>query len=212
MNLEYRTRMYHLLELYSRPYNPLEPVICLDEKSKQLIEEVRSPLEVKPGTCRRQDSEYRRNGTRNLFVAIEPLAGYRVVEITQHRKKEDFVHFIQELVKIHYPHANKIHIVVDNLNTHFKKSFKDLLPKTEVEELFSRIIFHYTPKHGSWLNMAELEIGILDRQCIKGRIPTEEKLRTRVDTWVRERNAKEAKINWTFTKEAADEKLRKHYV
>lgn len=151
-------------------------------------------------------------GTRNLFICVEPSAGKRVVKVTKNRKKEDFVQFVRELSEIHYPHARKIHLVLDNLNTHFEKCFYDVLPESEAKALLCRIVFHYTPKHVSWLNMAELEIGILDRQGIKGRIATEEELQSRVDALVERRNARNAKIHWRFTREMADEKLSRHYV
>lgn len=210
--MEYRTRMYHLLELYAKPYDPEEPVLCVDEKSKQLIAQVRTPLRLKLGRDTLEDYEYQRRGTRNLFVCVEPQAGRRVVKVTNHRKKEDFVQFVRELSEIHYPHTRKIHLVLDNLNTHFEKCFEDVLPAVEAQALLSRIVFHHTPKHASWLNMAELEIGILDRQGIKGRIGTQEELKRRTDALVERRNAKCAKIHWTFTREKADEKLKKHYV
>lgn len=208
----YRKRMYHLLELYAQPYNPLEPVVCIDEKSKQLIAHTRTPLPPSPGKDAKVDYEYKRNGTRNLFFCVEPLAGKRVVEVTEQRKKADFVAFIKTLLTHHYPDVRRLHIVLDNLNTHFEKSFTDTLSEEEAQAILSKVTFHYTPTHASWLNMAEIEIGIFDRQGIKGRIPTEKKLTDRINALAERRNAQKAKIHWTFTKEKADLKLGKHYV
>jgi hypothetical protein len=153
---EYRERMYNLLDLYAEPYDPLRPVICMDEKSKQLLANVRTSLPMKTGRPERQDYEYKRHGTRNIFVAVEPKGGRRIVAVTRRRTRKDFARFIKYILDA-YPHAERIRLVLDNLNTHFAKSFTETFPETH-EEILRRIEFHYTPKHASWLNMAELEI------------------------------------------------------
>lgn len=157
--------MYDLLNLYAKPYNPLYPVICLDEKSKQLIAEIRTPIPMKPGEDEKYDYEYKRQGTRNIFVSVEPKGGKRKVRVTKRRTKQDFAKFVQGLVQ-DYGHAKKIHLVVDNLNTHFESSFYETFSKKEAKKILKRIKFHYTPKHASWLDMAEIEINVLSRQCI----------------------------------------------
>lgn len=209
---QYRQRMYNLLDLYERPYNAEEPVVCVDEKSKQLLAPLRPKLPVKPGQVTKVDYEYERKGTRNLFVAVEPLAGWRQVAVTLQRKKSDFVHFIRQLLQGRYRKAKRVHLVLDNLNTHFAKVFVDVLGHKRAERLLKRIVFHYTPTHASWLNMAEIEIGILDKQCLKERIATEEKLVSEVVAWQKRRNQQRKTINWTFTRHDADKKLSKHYV
>lgn len=209
---QYRARMYDVLDLYALPYNREEPVVCVDEKSKQLLGDTRVPLACKPGASRKHDYEYERHGTRNLFVAVEPLAGWRQVQVTPHRKKPDFVRFIQQLLQGRYRQAKKVHIVLDNLNTHFAKCFRDVLGELRAAKLLSRIEFHYTPVHASWLNMAEIEIGILDKQCLDQRLATAEKMIDEVNAWKQRRNRQHKTIDWTFTKEKADKKLEKHYI
>lgn len=209
---QYRQRMYNLLDLYERPYNAQGPVVCVDEKSKQLLAPVRPKLPVKPGQSLKVDYEYERKGTRNLFVAVEPLAGWRQVQVTLQRKKADFVHFIHQLLQGRYRKAKRVHLVLDNLNTHFAKVFVDVLGAKRAEKLLKRIVFHYTPTHASWLNMAEIEIGILDKQCLNERIATEEKLVSEVAAWQKRRNQQRRTIDWTFTRYDADKKLGKHYV
>lgn len=209
---EYRRRMYNVLDLYARPYDPQEPVICVDEKSKQLLAETRVPLAMKPGYPQKVDYEYERRGTRNLFVAVEPLAGWRQVVVTAQRCKPDFVRFIQQLMRGRYRQAKRVHIVLDNLNIHFAKCFVDVLGQRRAATLLSRIQFHYTPAHASWLNMAEIEIGILDKQCLNRRIPSEAELVREVRAWTAKRNRQRKTINWSFTKEQADKKLGKHYI
>ncbi|MDP2676657.1 MAG: IS630 family transposase [bacterium] len=208
---EYRERMYALLALYALPYNPLEPVICMDEKSKQLLENTRIPIPPKSGGAKKEDYEYRRKGTSNIFLAVEPKAGQRYLKVTRHRKRSDFAKFIKELSE-KYSDAHKIHIALDNLNTHFEKSFYETFSKMEAGNILKRIEFHYTPKHASWLNMAEIEIGILDHQCLDRRLPNEKKLRKEIKCWQAKRNRQKKKINWTFTKQDADKKLSKHYI
>ena len=178
IDAQYRERMYDIAELYGRPYNPLEPVVGTDEKSKQLLENIHQELF---GKIKKTDYEYKRNGTRNIFVAVEPLAGRRFVQVTKHRKKADFANYIKILVDDIYKDATKIHLVLDNLNTHFKKSFIETFGDEEARRILDKIEFHYTPKHASWLNVAEIEIGIMDKQCLNRRIPTEEKMTNELD-------------------------------
>jgi hypothetical protein len=209
---EYRGRMYALLDLYARPMSKAEPVICIDEKSLQLIAHSRDPLPMTAHSATKEDYEYVRKGTTNLFVAIEPKAGKRIVEVTAHRAKVDFVAFVQELLNNAYAKAHRVHLVLDNLNTHFTKSFDDVLGKRAAAKLLRRVRFHYTPKHASWLNMAEIEIGILSRQCLDRRIESRELLQSEVDAWQDARNAQERTIEWKFTRQDADRKLGRHYV
>lgn len=209
---QYRQRMYNLLDLYERPYNRDEPVVCIDEKTKQLLAPLRPNLPLKAGQSEKVDYEYERKGTRNLFVAVEPLAGWRRVQVTLQRKTVDFVHFVRQLLQGRYRKAKRVHLVLDNLNTHFAKGFIDVLGAKRAERLLKRVVFHYTPTHASWLNMAEIEIGILDKQCLKGRIASAEQLTTAVDAWQKRRNQQRKTIDWTFTRQDADKKLGKHYV
>ena len=209
---EYRQRMYDLLDLYARPYNVKEPVVCVDEKSKQLLEQPRALIAASPGKPLKEDYEYRRAGTCNIFMAVEPKGGCRHVEVTARRTKSDFVKFISHLVKKVYPDAQKIHLVLDNLNTHFRSSFEEILGVERANHLLERVEFHYTPKHASWLNMAEIEIGIMDRQCTGCRLPNEQTLRLEVAAWKNRRNQAQSKIDWKFTRQDADQKLSSHYV
>lgn len=209
---QYRQRMYDLLDLYARPLRLEEPVVCLDEKSKQLLKDSRAPLPMRPGMVIRQDYEYVRAGTCNLFVAVEPKGGRRTVLVTDHRAKPDFVAFVTYLLEKVYVAARRVHLVLDNLNTHFRKCFEDVLGIKAAKKLLRRVVFHYTPKHASWLNMAEIEIGTLDRQCLDRRWPDRETIVTEVDAWQHRRNADEKCIVWSFTRQIADEKMARHYV
>jgi len=209
---EYRSRMYSLLTLYAKPFRFDEPVICIDEKSQQLIGHSRAALPMKSSTPAKQDYEYVRKGTTNLFVAVEPKAGQRVVSVTERRGKTDFVAFVQALLTDTYSTARRVHLVLDNLNTHFRKSFDDVLGRRAAGKLLRRVSFHYTPKHASWLNMAEIEIGILSRQCLDRRIPTPRGLQSEVAAWQADRNAQHRTIEWKFTRQDADRKLSRHYV
>jgi len=212
LNEQYRERMYDLLSLYARPFSRIEPVVCLDEKSTQLLAHSRAPLPMKAGTVLREDYEYIRRGTCNLFVAVEPKAGQRTVAVTDHRAKTDFVAFVQHLIEQVYGSARRIHLVLDNLNTHFRKCFEDVLGKRTATRLLKRVRFHYTPKHASWLNMAEIEIGILTRQCLDRRIIDRGALAIEVDAWQREHNARCRTIRWSFTRQHADHKMSRYYV
>lgn len=210
---EYRMRMYALLKLYAKPYNPLYPVVCMDEKSKQLLAHSRAVIGTKQGSTRKEDYEYKRNGTRNIFLTIEPKAGYRAIRVTSRRTREDFAKEMERVICLpRYKNANAIHIVLDNLNTHFKKSFVETFGKQKARNILSRITFHYTPKHASWLNMAEIELSALERQCLKKRMEDEVMLIRETVAWEKKRNHTKTKIRWTFTKQDADEKLGKHYV
>lgn len=203
--------MYGVLDLYEEPYNPKKPVIGLDEKPKQLIENSREPIPTKPGKPAKQDYEYIRRGTANIFMAVEPKGGKRVTQITNQRTKIDFAKFVKLLVDKKYRHAETLRLVMDNLNTHNESSFYENFKKEEAERILSRIEFHYTPKHASWLNVAEIEIGVMDTECTGRRIKDKELLIREVGTWMKRRNKQRKKIKWTFTKEKADKKLKKYY-
>lgn len=209
---EYRQRMYHLLALYKKPLNEREPVVCIDEKSLQLIAHSRAPLPMSLANPAKHDYEYVRCGTTNLFVAVEPKAGHRQVSVTERRAKPDFVAFVTELLQGTYAGAKRVHLVLDNLNTHFRKSFVDVMGVRAAAKLLRRVRFHYTPKHASWLNMAEIEIGILTRQCLDRRIADRDTLGVEVAAWQGQRNDQQKTIEWTFTRQDADRKLARHYV
>jgi hypothetical protein len=209
---EYRRRMYALLALYARPISRVEPVICIDEKSLQLIGHSRVPLPMGSRSPSKVDYEYVRNGTTNLFVAVEPKAGQRIVSVTEHRGKADFVAFVGDLLTNAYAKARRVHLVLDNLNIHFRKSFDDVLGKRTATKLLHRVQFHYTPKHASWLNMAEIEIGILTRQCLDRRVASRQLLQSEVSAWQQARNTAQRTIAWKFTRQDADQKLGQHYV
>ena len=209
---EDRQRMYRLLELYQEEYDPLHPVVCMDEKSKQLLEDSRKSIVARPGRLEKYDYEYKRKGTCNLFVAVDPKGRRHFVKVTGSRTKADFAYFIKDLVDAYSPEVDYIQIVLDNLNTHFESSLIETFGKQKARRLIKKVRFVYTPKHASWLNMAEIEINILDRQCTGGRIDSGEKLNTEVTKWAMERNRRKCKIEWKFTRQEADKKLSKHYV
>lgn len=212
LNADYRGRMYDLLELYARPYCEHEPVVCIDEKSKQLLKDARSGLSIQPGVPAKDDYEYVRAGTCNVFVALQPKGKRRVVRVTQQRTKPQFVAFVQRLLERTYRSARKVHLVMDNLNTHFRSSFEQVLGRAPAAALLRRVQFHYTPKHASWLNMAEIEIGILERQCLARRLMDRAQVDREVSAWQRRRNTQRRGIEWTFTRQDADRKLSRHYV
>lgn len=209
---EYPKRMYELLQLYARPYRAHEPVICIDEKSKQLIRDSRPSLAIKPGVPAKCDYEYVRAGTCNVFVAVEPKGGRRVAEVTERRTKPEFVGFVQRLLEGTYASARIVHLVLDNLNTHFRRCFEQELGRPAARALLRRVRFHYTPKHASWLNMAEIEISIMERQCLARHLPDPASARREVKAWERRRNAEHRGIDWTFTRQDADRKLSRYYV
>lgn len=212
MTAEFRERMYDVLDLYKRPYDATEPVVCVDEKSKQLLEQTHRAISARAGTVTKEDYEYKRAGTRNLFVAVEPKGGQRQVLVTARRTKVDFVSFVGHLVEGVYVSATKIHMVLDNLNTHFRKSFVEVLGKAKAAAMLERVQFHYTPKHASWLNMAEIEIGIMERQCTGRRLANEMLLKSEVAAWQQQRNEAKRRIDWSFTRQDADTRLLHHYV
>lgn len=199
---EFKKRMEDVLDLYARPLNAHEPVICFDEKSKQLLADSRAGKRMMPGKIAIRDYEYVRKGTVNIFVAIEPKAGKRLTEVTKRRTKEDYAHFLKKLIE-KYPHAKVIHLVQDNLNTHHEKSLIVAFGEEKAQQMMSRIKFHFTPKHASWLNMAEIEIGILSRQCLKRRIPERKELQSEVMEWEKRSNKAKRMITWKFTNEKA---------
>ena len=203
--------MEDVLQTYQLPYDPRSPVVCMDEASKQLIGEVNNPLPVRPGKAKCVDYEYVRRGVCNLFVCCEPLRGWRHVTVTERRTKRDWAAYIRELVDVHYRKARRIRPVLDNLNTHTGASLYEAFPAAEARRLLDRLEFHHTPKHASWLNMAEIEIGILSRQCLGGRIDNALTMTGEVEAWEEQRNVARAKIHWTFTITVARNKLRKLY-
>lgn len=209
---EYRERMYDLLDLYQGPYDPKRPVIGLDEKPKQLLGEKRKSIPVKPGGFERYDYEYVRNGKVNIFVAVDHKAGRRDVEVTDRRTKQDFATFVKKLVGEHYRDAEILRLVVDNLNTHNESSFYETFDENEAERVLSKIEFHYTPKHASWLNVAEVEVSVMDAECTGRRIGEKETLTREVQAWAKRRNREKKKIDWRFTRKDADRKLSKYYV
>ena len=210
-NGEFVCKMEDVLEVYTRPYDARRPQVCLDEVSKQLIGETRLPVPARPGREAREDYEYVRNGTVNLFMMSEPLAGRRHVRVTDRRTKKDFAETIKELVDERYPDAEKIVLVMDNLNTHSPGSLYDTFEPSEARRLAEKLEIHYTPKHGSWLDMAEIEIGILSRQCLNRRIDDAATLRREVAAWENDRNRRATKVNWRFTAANARIKLRRLY-
>lgn len=209
---QYRRRMYELLKLYAQPYRQHEPVICIDEKSKQLLRDTRPCLPTKPGVPAKYDYEYVRQGTCNVFVAVEPKGQRRVIQITARRTKLEFVAFVRRLLERTYASARKVHLVLDNLNTHFRSSFEEVLGRAAAGALLRRVEFHHTPNHASWLNMAEIEIGILERQCLGRRLMDRATVNREVIAWQRRRNAQRHGIDWRFTRQDADRKLSRHYV
>ena len=200
------------MDLYARPLPSDEPLVCVDEKSTQLLAHSRAPLPICPGKALREDYEYVRHGTCNLFVAVEPRAGRRTVVVTKRRTKDDFVDFTCHLLETVYRKARRVHLVLDNLNTHFRCVFEEVLGVRRATRLLRRVQFHYTPKHASWLNMAEIEIGALTRQCLDRRMPDQVALTREVQAWQERRNAQRRTIEWTFTRQDADRKLGGHYV
>ncbi len=191
--------MEDVLELYAEPYDPQRPVVCFDERPCQLVSEVRTPVPARPGRPRRYDYEYRREGTANLFLHFEPLGGWRHVEVTERRTAHDFARQMQALVDVHFPRAERIRVVLDNLNTHTPWALYQAFGPAEARRLILKLDFHYTPKHGSWLNMAEIELSILSRQCLDRRIPSSNALRREIKPWETDRNHKKAKVDWRFT-------------
>ena len=208
---EFVAAMEDVLDLYAEPHDPQRPVVCFDETSTQLLAESRATLPAAPGRPRRQDYEYVRAGTRNLFLTCEPRRGWRHVEITQRRTMQDFAHRMRWLVDEAYPDVPVVRLVLDNLNTHRMASLYETFPAPEARRIAKRLEFHHTPKHGSWLNMAEIEFSVLARACLRGRNADEDNLKTAVDACVSERNATAATIDWRFTAKDARRKLHRLY-
>jgi len=203
--------MEDTLEVYKRPYDESYPLVCMDESSKQHIKDTRTPIPAKPGTVARYDTEYERNGVSNVFMFFEPLQGKRYVEVTDQRTAVDWAHQIRNLVDVHYPYAKRITLVMDNLNTHTGASLYKAFEPKEARRILEKLEIHYTPKHGSWLNMAEIELSILSRQCMDRRIPDQEILIKEISAWQEKRNAIARPMEWRFTTEDARIKLKKLY-
>jgi hypothetical protein len=209
---EYRKRMYRVLDLYKEPYNKGFPVICFDEKSKQLLEDSRKPIPLKPGSVTKYDYEYKRNGTCNIFAAVEPKVGKHYIQVTDQRTRKDFAQFMKWLIENEYKKAKKVRIVMDNLNTHFEKSFYETFSKQESKRLLKRVRFVYTPKHASWLNMAEIEINMMQKECLDRNIGNRKDIEKELEAWCKQNNQEKRKIYWRFTRKKADKKLSKYYV
>lgn len=203
--------MADVLAVYERPHDARRPQLCMDELHVQLVGEVRTPIPVAPGRRARIDYEYVRNGTANLFLWVEPLTGRRHVQVTERRTKQDWAHFIRDLVDGHYPEAERVVLVLDNLNTHVAAALYETFPAAEARRLWQKLEVHYTPKHGSWLNMAEIELAILTRQCLARRVPDLDVLRHTTAAWVADRNARPSTVRWRFTTPDARVKLHRLY-
>jgi hypothetical protein len=203
--------MEDVLDVYTRPYDPRYPQVCMDEVSKQLLRDTRQSLPMEPGRIERQDYEYERGGVVNLFLFCEPLQGRRWVDVTERRTKCDWAHQIKELADERYPEAERIVLVMDNLNTHTPASLYEAFDPTEAKRLANKLEIHYTPKHGSWLNMAEIELSVLSRQCLDRRVPNFEALEAEVAAWQERRDEMGTKIDWRFSAEDARIKLKRLY-
>lgn len=203
--------MEDVLDVYHRPYDADYPVVCMDEASKQLIGEVRTPLPVRPGQVAKYDSEYRREGTASIFLAVEPLAGFRTVRVTERRTRQDWAKFIRHLLDEVYSSAKQVVLVMDNLNTHTIGSLYETFDAPTARAFSGRLEIHHTPKHGSWLNMAETELSVLCRQCLDGRIDERETMSNEIAAWETGRNAAQSRIEWQFTTTDARIKLKRLY-
>lgn len=203
--------MEDVLDVYAQGEAPACPIVCFDEKSVQLVAEKHCPLPSQPGQPQRYDYEYRRNGTRNLFVFFRPFAGWRHVRVTERRTKVDFAHCMRYLVDELFPNAGKVIVIQDNLNTHTPASLYEAFEPAEAKRILDRLEFHYTPKHGSWLNMVEIEIGVLSEQCLGRRIPDADTLQSEIAAWEASRNDQKATVDWQFTTTDARAKLKRLY-
>jgi len=203
--------MEDVIQTYLRPYDPLWPVVCFDEACKQLFGEVRTPRPCRRGTPARVDYEYERKGVCHQLLMCEPLRGWRHVKVTTRRTRRDYAEWVRELVDGYYPHVKKIRLVQDNLNTHDGASLYEAFPPQEARRLLDKVEFHYTPKHGSWVNMAETEIGIMNGQCLDRRMDSQALIAREVAAWENKRNDRQARIHWNFSMAAARHKLRKLY-
>jgi transposase len=211
VDAEYVARMEDVLDLYAETPDPKRPVICFDESPTQLIGEVRAPIPAEPGRLERYDCEYRRNGTVNLFVFLDAHNSWRKVKVTDRRTAEDFAACMRDLVDIHFPEAEKIRVVLDNLSTHSAASLYQAMPACEARRVLRRLEFHHTPKHASWLNMVEIEIGVLRSQCLDRRIDSKERIVAEIGEWERQRNETGARVKWMFTTDLARTKMAKAY-
>jgi hypothetical protein len=203
--------MEEVLDVYKRAYDPKKPLVCFDERLKQLISELRKPMPAKPGRAARYDYEYRRNGVANIFMMFEPLVGKRHVKVTDHRTKKDWAYCMRQLVDELYPEAETIVLVMDNLNTHKKASLYEAFEPAEAKRVADKLEIHHTPKHSSWLNMAEIEMSVISRQCLSDRMDDMDRLNSEVLSWSQARNANESKVDWRFTTDDARIKLKKLY-
>jgi len=203
--------MEDVIQTYLLPYDPQYPVVCFDEACRQLFGEVKPAQSVRPGRQTRRDYEYERKGVCHQLLMCEPLRGWRHVKVTERRTRRDYAHCVRELVKVHYPRARRIRLVQDNLNTHDGASLYATFSPKEARRILDKIEFHYTPKHGSWLNMAETEINVMNRQCLDRRLDSQRWMAKEVAAWERDRNSRKAQIHWTFTLASARRKLRKLY-
>ena len=203
--------MEDVLAVYQLPYDPQRPLVCMDESCQQLIGAVHAPIPVEPGKPKRIDDEYVRHGVAEIFLEVEPLTGRRHVAITEHRTRQDWARWIKDMLDERYPDAAQVCLVMDNLNTHSAASLYEAFPPAEARRLFERLDIHYTPKHGSWLNMAEIELSALKGQCLDRRIPDLQTMRSHVDAWENDRNNRQSKISWQFTNAEARIKLRRLY-
>jgi hypothetical protein len=210
-NAQFVWRMEEILDLYEEPYDPKRPVVCFDERPCQLSAEVRESLPPKPGKPKRVDSEYERRGTAHVLMAFEPLKGRREMKVTERRRKAEFADMMRYLADYLYPEAERIRLVLDNLNTHSPAAFYESFPPEEARRLSKKIEFVYTPTHGSWLNMVEIELSVLVRQCLKRRLPDTQALEREAGAWCEERNHLGTSVDWRFTTEDARIKLRKLY-
>jgi transposase len=208
---DYIARMEDLLDLYAEPHDPKRPVVCFDESPIQLIGEVRVPITPKPGKRYRYDSEYKRNGTANLFVMVDANRSWRKVKVTDRRANEDFAVCMRDLANVYYPHADKIRVVMDNLSTHTASALYQTFPADEARRILRRLEFHYTPRHASWLNIVEIEIGVIRRECLDRRIDSRAKLETEIQAWERRRTESGARIRWMFSTDQARAKMAKSY-
>lgn len=204
-------RMEDIIELYCQPYDPAMPMICMDEQSRQLIGETKKIIPAKPGKPERADYEYERNGTANIFIFAEPLGGQRHISVTERRTASDWAEEIRELVEVRYPEAELIRLVCDNLNTHKIGSLYEAFPAEQARKIAKRLEIHYTPKHGSWLNIAEIELSALTKQCLSRRIPDIGTLRNETKIWEQRRNEQQKTVNWQFTTEDARIRLKRLY-
>jgi hypothetical protein len=203
--------MEDVLDVYQRPADPTHPVVCLDETSRQVLAEVRDPLSVAPGRVARHDPEYERKGVVNVFLVSEPLRGWRQVRLSERRTRIDWAHCVQEVVDVHYPDAKRIVLVMDQLNTHSPASLYEAFPPAEAKRLADRLEIHHTPQHGSWLNMAEIELSVLARQCLNRRLDDRAMMEREVAAWVAARNGASTTIDWQFTTADARIKLKRLY-